>query len=215
MENALATEQRCQELAERAAETAKKALATEQRRQESAERAAATAEKALAKEQRLSLLAKMALAEYNAQTVASWDAAAVEVVNHVATIGVMALTKLKAAPKLRYSGPPPTHFSPPLTAKEVAELDAATLYKQCQAAAQEKALANKANEQCRATSRGKMLADKANERRCHELAKRATTLATKVLAKDEHNEDDVNVARQFEAYAAPLLARVDAVMAKI
>ncbi len=87
-------------------------------------------EKVLAKEQRLSSLAKMALGEYNAQTIASWDAAAVEVVDHVTTMGVMALTKLKAAPKLRYGGPPPTHFPPPLTAKEVAELDAATLDKQ-------------------------------------------------------------------------------------
>ncbi len=45
-------------------------------------------------------------------------------------LGVMALTKLKAAPKLRYGRPLPTHFSPPLTAKEVAELNAATLDKQ-------------------------------------------------------------------------------------
>jgi hypothetical protein len=42
---------------------------------------------------------------------------------------VTALTKLKAAPKVRYSGPLPTHFSLPLTAEEVAELDAATLDK--------------------------------------------------------------------------------------
>ncbi len=92
-------------------------MATEQRRRESAEHAAAMAEKALAKEQRLSSLAKMALAEYDAQTIASWDAAAAEAVDHVTTLGVMALTELKAAPKLRYGGPPQTHFSPPLTAK--------------------------------------------------------------------------------------------------
>ncbi len=200
------------------------ALAAEQRRRELAKRAAVTAEKALAKEQCLSLSAKMVLAEYNAQTIASWDAAVVEVV----TLGVTALTELKAAPKLRYSGPPPTHFSLPLTAKEVAELDAATLDKRRQAATQEKALADKANKQHRAAAlekaladntneqrraaaqekalvdevnkrrraaaRDKALADEANERRCHKSAERTTTLATKALAKDEHNEDDDNVA---------------------
>jgi hypothetical protein len=194
-ENALAEEQCHQELAERAAETAEKALAMEQRRQESAERAAATAEKALAKEHRLSSSAKMALAEYDALTIASWNAAAVEVVDHVMTMGVMALTELKAAPKLRYGGPPPTHFSLPLTAKEVAELDAATLDKQRQAAAQEKALGDEANEQHRAAARDKALADEANERRRHKSAERATTSATKVLAKDEHNKDGDDVAQ--------------------
>ncbi len=120
----------------------------EQRRRESAERAAETAEKALAEEQRLSSLAKMVLAEYDAQTIASWDAAAVEAVDHLTTLGVMALTELKTTPKLRYGGPPPTHFSPPLTAKEVAKLDAATLDKQChhKMAAREKALADEASE---------------------------------------------------------------------
>jgi hypothetical protein len=115
-QDASAAEQRRRESAKRAVKTAEKALATEQRRRESVERAAAMAEKALAKEQRLSSSAKMALAEYDAQTIASWDASAVEVVNHVTTLGVMALTELKAAPKLRYGGPPPTHFSSPLTA---------------------------------------------------------------------------------------------------
>jgi hypothetical protein len=124
-ENALATEQHHQELAECAAATAENALAAEQCCQESAECAAATAKKALAEEQGLSLLAKMVLAEYNAQTIASWDAAAVEAV----MLGVIALTELKTAPKLRYGGPRPTHFSLPLTAKEVAELNAATLDK--------------------------------------------------------------------------------------
>ncbi len=71
----------------------------------------------------------MALAEYDAQTIASWDAAAVEAVDHIRMLGVMALTELKTAPKLRYGGPPPTHYFPPLTAKEVAKLDAATLDK--------------------------------------------------------------------------------------
>ncbi len=80
---------------------------------------------------------------------------------------------------------------------------------------QEKALADKANEQRRAAGRDKVLADEANEQHRHESAERATTLATKELAKDEHNEDNNDVARQIEAYAAPLFARVDVVMAKI
>ncbi len=165
-ENALAAEQRRRESAKRAAETAEKALAMDQRRQESAECAAAMAEKALAKEQRPSSLAKMALAEYDAQTIASWDAAAVEVVDHITTLGVMLLTDLKTAPKLRYGGPPPNHFSPPLTAKEVAELDAATLNKRChhEMAAREKALADEANEQRRPATQEKALADEAYER---------------------------------------------------
>ncbi len=62
---------------------------------------------------------------------------------HATTLAVTALTKLKAAPKVRYGGPPPTHFPPPLTAAEVAELDAAILDKRRrhETAAREKALA--------------------------------------------------------------------------
>jgi hypothetical protein len=59
------------------------------------------------------------------------------------------------------------------------------------------------------------LANEANEQRRHELAEHATTLATKALAEDGHNKEDDDVAWQFDAYAAPLFARVDAVMAKI
>ncbi len=59
------------------------------------------------------------------------------------------------------------------------------------------------------------MAGKANERCHHKLAERATTLATKVLAKDKHIEDNDDVARQLEAYAAPLFARVDVIMAEI
>jgi hypothetical protein len=163
----LAREQCHKEFAERAAETAEIALAMEQHRRESAERAAVTAEKALAEEQRLSLSAKMVLAEYDAQTIASWDAAAVEAVNHVTTLGVMALTKLKAAPKLKYGGLPPTHFSPLLTSKEVAELDFATLDKQChhEMAVREKALADEANKQRQAATQEKALANEAYEQR--------------------------------------------------
>jgi hypothetical protein len=83
------------------------------------------------------------------------------------------------------------------------------------AAVQEKALADEANKQCRATAREKALANKANEQRCHESAKRATTSATKAIAKDKHNKDDDNVARRFEAYATPLFACIDVIMAKI
>jgi hypothetical protein len=83
------------------------------------------------------------------------------------------------------------------------------------AAVQEKALADEANEQRRAAAWEKALANEANKRRCHELAERTTTLATKALAEDEYNEDNDYVARWIEAYAAPFFARVDAVMAKI
>jgi hypothetical protein len=86
---------------------------------------------------------------------------------------------------------------------------------QRQAAAQEKALADEANEQRWAAVRDKALADKAYERHCHKSAERTTTSATKALAKEKHSEDDKDVARQLEAYAAPLFACVDAVMAKI
>jgi hypothetical protein len=68
---------------------------------------------------------------------------------------------------VRYGGPPPTHFSLPLTAEEVAELDAATLNKQhChKMAVREKALADKANKRCREATQEKALADKVNKQR--------------------------------------------------
>jgi hypothetical protein len=84
-----------------------------------------------------------------------------------------------------------------------------------QAATQEKALADEANERRWAAARDKALADEANEQRRHESAERATTLSTKALAKDEHNDGDDDVALRIEAYAAPLFAHIDAVMAKI
>ncbi len=59
------------------------------------------------------------------------------------------------------------------------------------------------------------MADEAYKQHRHELAERATTLATKALAKDKHNKDDNNVAQQIEAYVEPFFARVDAIMAKI
>jgi hypothetical protein len=61
----------------------------------------------------------------------------------------------------------------------------------------------------------KALVNEANKQRRHESAERATTSATKALAKDEHNKDDDDVARRIEAYDAPFFARIDAVMAEI
>jgi hypothetical protein len=153
---------------------------------------------------------------------------------HAMTLAVTAPTKLKAAPKVRYGGPPPTYFSSPLTAAEVAKLDAANLNrrrchkmaaqekalineanKQCQAAAHEKALADKANKQRWAATQDKALANKANKQRRHKSAERTTTLATKTLAKDEYDKDEDYLAWRIEAYATPFFASVDAVMAKI
>ncbi len=70
------------------------------------------------------------MVEYNAQTKASWNAAMVEVAERAMMLAVRVLAKLKVTPKLRYGGPPPTHFPPPLTAAEVAELDDAIVVKQ-------------------------------------------------------------------------------------
>ncbi len=74
---------------------------------------------------------------------------------------------------------------------------------------------DEANKQRWAATQDIALADEANKRHCHELAKRATSLATKALAKDESDKDDKYVARRIEAYAAPFFACVDAIMAKI
>jgi hypothetical protein len=82
-------------------------------------------------------------------------------------------------------------------------------------AVQEKALADEANERRRAAARDKALANEANERHHHESAERATTSATKALAEDEHNKDNNDVARRFEAYVPPLFVHVDVIMAKI
>jgi hypothetical protein len=100
-----------------------------------------------------------------------------------------------------------------VAAQEILLADEAN--KQRWAATQEKALADEANKRCRAAAWDKALANEANEQRCHESAKRATTWATKALAKDKYNKDDNDVARQLEAYAAPLFARIDTIMAKI
>ncbi len=87
------------------------------------------------------------LTEYNAQTKVSQDAAMVKAAKHAMTLAVTALAELEATPKLRYSVPPLTHFLLPLTAAEVAELDAAILDKQrChKTAAREKGLADNTN----------------------------------------------------------------------
>ncbi len=158
---------------------AERTLANEHHCREAAECSATLVVTVLAEEQGLSPLAEMALAEYDAQTIVSWDAAAVEAVKHTTTLVIMALTKLKAAPKLRYSGPPPTHFSPPLTAKVVAKLDAATPNKRhChKTAAWEKALANKANEQRWVATQEKALADEVNKQHCQVTVARENAFA--------------------------------------
>jgi hypothetical protein len=94
------------------------------------------------------------------------------------------------------------------------------------AAAQAKALANKADRRHRqdalAVEQRRQELDEhavamaesalAEERRCRELAERAATLAELALAEDENDDD---VAWWIEAYAAPFFACVDAVMVKI
>jgi hypothetical protein len=165
-----AKERRCQESAERAAVSAERTLANERHCREVAERSVILAETALAEEQCCSLSAEAALVKNNAQTKASWDAAAVEVAKHATTLATTVLAKLEAAPKLRYGGPPLTHFSPPLTAAEVAKLDAAILdmQRRHKMAVQEKALADNANEQHR---------NKANKQHCHQAATQEYALA--------------------------------------
>ncbi len=122
-------------------------LAYERCCREAAEHSATLAETALAKEQRCFLLAEVALAKYDAQTMASRGAAVVEAAKHATTLAVTVLAELKGTPNLRYGGPLPTCFSPPLTAAEVAELDAAILNKQFhhETAAWEKKFAKNAN----------------------------------------------------------------------
>jgi hypothetical protein len=195
-ESVSAKEQRCRELAECATVLAERTLANERCCREAAERSATLAKIALAKEQCHSLSAEVALAEYDAQTKASQDAAAVEAAKRAIMLAVTALAKLEATPKLRYSGPPPTHFSLPLPAAEVAELNAAILNKQCRhkTAAQEKALANNANEQhcgkankprChKAATWEKALADNSCKQLCQELAKRTAASAKLALAAE-------------------------------
>jgi hypothetical protein len=159
-----AMEQSCQELAERAMVLAERTLADEHCHREAAECSATLAKTSLAKEHCCSLLAEAALAEYDAQTKASWDAATVEVVKHATTLAVTVLTKLEAAPKLRYSGPPLTHFPPPRTAAEVAELNATILDKGlCHETDAKERYCDKANkEHCnKATTQEKALDDDA------------------------------------------------------
>ncbi len=90
--------------------------------------------------------------------------------------------------------------------------------KQCQAAAQEKALADEANKQHWATAWDKALADKANEQHRHEAATASSTPCSGTPSQVPPSTTSFtngNVARQLEAYAAPLFARVDAIMAEI
>jgi hypothetical protein len=159
--------------------------------------------KLLAEVQRLSSLAETALAEYDAQTIASWDATAVEVAEQATTLVVMVLTELKAAPKLRYGGPPPTHFSPLLTAKEVAKLDAATLDKQrChKTAGREKALADEANERRWVATQEKALADEVNKQ-CRQV----TAAWENALAQDAYEQCYQELTKGAAALAESALA---------
>jgi hypothetical protein len=100
-----------------------------------------------------------------------------------------------------------------MAAQEKALADKAN--EQHQAAMRETALADKAHERHQAAVWKNALADEANKRRRHESAERAMTSATKALAKDEYDKDNDYVARRIEAYVAPFFARIDAVMAKI
>jgi hypothetical protein len=190
-ELALTNEQRCHEAAEQAAMSAELVLSKEQCHHEAATQTAMTAESSLANEQ------------------CRHEAAA-----RAAALAELSLTKEchKAATREKALANEANKQHQAATQEKAFTNEANN---QRWGAAQEKALADEANKPCRAAAWDKALANKANKQRCHELAKRATTLATKALAKDEHNKEDENVARQFEAYAAPLFACVDAVMAKI
>jgi hypothetical protein len=188
-ESVLANEQRCQEEAARAAALVDVALAKERRCHEMARIAAALAKKALAEER-------------CCHKMATQEKALADKANKRRQAAVQEKALADKTNKQRWAA-----------ALEKALADDAN--KQRQAATQEKALVDKTNKQHRAAARDKALANEANKRHCHESAKRATTLATKVLAKDEHNKDNDNVARQFEAYVAPLFACVEVVMAKI
>ena len=94
-------------------------------------------------------------------------------------------------PQMRNGGSPPTHFSPPLTAAEVAELDAANLdrRRRHETTARETTLADKAHERRQAAVWENALADEANEQRRHESAKLvepAKELASAKTADDRH-----------------------------
>ncbi len=187
MDVVLAKERRRHETAMIAAMLAEKALTEEQHRHKMAAREKALADKAY--EQRRVATQEKALADeaYKQRLAATWEKVLADEVNEQLCQVTAALEKALAN-------------------------DA---NKQRRAAAHEKALADKAKEQRRAAARDKALADEANKRHRHKSAKRATTLVTKTLAKDKHNEDDDNVAWRFEAYTAPLFACVEIIMAKI
>ncbi len=219
-ENALATEQRRQELAECATATAENALAVEQCCRESTECTAATAEKALAYE-----VDEQHRQEEAAHAAASADMALAEErrCHEMATTAAMVAEKAIAQLAATLAEMASTAHEKVLADETNKRRWAAALEKaladdaneQRQAATQEKVLADKANEQRQAAVQDKALADEAYQRRCHESAERAKTSATKALAEDKNNKDDDDVARQLEAYAAPLFACVDAVMAEI
>jgi hypothetical protein len=122
-----------------------------------------------------------------------------QMAKHATTLAVPALTKLNATPKVRYGGPPPTHSSLPLTATEVAELDAATLNKRhChKTAAREKVLAK----------------DKRRQEETAEKQRRADNehVMVPVLPPNPGNA----AIRRIRVECALLAAPLDAILAKI
>jgi hypothetical protein len=168
------------------------------------------AEKALAEEQRCHKTAMQEKAwadeAKERRQAAAWEKALAdeaheqrETAEHATTLVVTMLTKLKAAPKVRYGGPPPTHFSLPLTATGVAKLDAAILDKRRrhETAVREKAFAE-------------------DKRRQEETAKKQRRadhehIMAPVLPPDPGNEAIQRIWVECALLAAPL----DAILAEI
>jgi hypothetical protein len=184
-EKVLAEEQHCHEAAAREKALADKA----NKRHQAAAREKALADKANKRHQATAREKALADEAHKQRQTAE----------HATTLAVTALTKLKATPKVRYGGPPPTHFSPPLTATEVAELDAAILDKcRChKTAAREKALAE----------------DKQRQEETAEKQHRADNehAMVPVLPPDPGNA----AIRHIQVECALLAAPLDAILAKI
>ncbi len=227
-ETLLANKQRCLEAAERATALAAKALADERQRRDATKCAAALAAKMLAHKKEAADRTQESAAATLAVQVFTKGKQCQEENERILVLDMppdpidMAIRRIQAKCALR-AAPLDAILAEKLLAEEqrchkTATRDKALAdkaNKQRRAAAQEKALADKANKQCQAAARDNALADEANKQRCHESAERATTLSTKALAEDEHNDDNNNVALQIEAHAAPLFACIDAVMAEI
>jgi hypothetical protein len=177
---------------------------------EAPNRSPALAEKALAEEQHCHETAtqEKALADKanEQRQTAAWEKALADeaheqrqTAKHATLLAVTALTKLKADPKVGYGGPPPTHFSPPLTAAEVAELDAAILDKRRrhETAVREKALAKDMRRQEETTKKQRCADDE--------------HLMAPVLPPDPSNA----AIRRIWVECALLAAPLDAILAEI